>query len=189
LIRSFLAIELPKSIQKKIEDVQTDLKISQADVKWVHPENIHLTLKFFGNIEESRVEPILQAIGGPIQATSPFSVKVQGMGAFPHSKNPRVIWVGLIDGKGILTTFQKELEGTLVRIGFEPEGRPFQPHLTVGRVRTSRGKNDLIGKMEKHRDEEFGCIEAEEVVLFRSELKPTGPIYTPLRKLRLGLGR
>lgn len=189
MIRSFLAIELPKSIQKKIEEVQTDLRISHADVKWVHPENIHLTLKFLGNIEESRVEPILQAIGGPIQATSPFSIKVQGMGAFPHSKNPRVIWVGLMDGERVLTTFQKELEGILAKIGFEPEGRPFQPHLTVGRVRTSRGKNDLVAKMEKHREEEFGSIEAEEVVLFRSELKPTGPIYTALRKLGLGLGR
>jgi 2'-5' RNA ligase len=158
-------------------------------VKWVHPENIHLTLKFFGNIEESRVEPILQAIGGPIQATSPFLIKVQGMGAFPHSKNPRVIWVGLVDREGVLITFQKELEGTLAKIGFEPEGRPFQPHLTIGRVRTSRGKNDLIAKMEKHREEEFGSIEAEEVGFFRSELKPTGPIYTPLRKLRLGLER
>jgi 2'-5' RNA ligase len=156
-------------------------------VKWVHPENIHLTLKFFANIEESRVDPILQTIEDPIQATSRFSIKVQGMGAFPHPKNPRVIWVGLVDGERVLITFQKELEGALAKIGFEPEGRPFQPHLTVGRVRTSRGKTDLIGKMEKHREEEFGHIEVEEIVLFRSELKPTGPIYTPLRKLRLGL--
>jgi 2'-5' RNA ligase len=91
-----------------------------------------------------------------------------------------------MDGEEVLTTFQKELEGTLTKIGFEPEARPFQPHLTVGRVRTSRGKNDLIAKMEKHREEEFGSIEAEEIVLFRSELKPTGPIYTALRKLKLG---
>jgi len=171
---------------KKIEEVQRDLKTSYADVKWVHPEKIHLTLKFFGNIEDSRVDPILKSIGGPVQRTSPFSMKVQGVGAFPHSKNPRVIWMGLMDGKEVLATFQKELEGTLAKIGFEPEGRPFQPHLTLGRVRTSRGKDDLIGKMEKHREEEFGGVEVEEVILFKSELKPTGPIYTPLRKLKLG---
>jgi 2'-5' RNA ligase len=186
LLRSFLAVELPNSIQKKIEEVQRDLKTSHADVKWVYPENIHLTLKFFGNIEESRVDPILQSIGGLIQRTSSFSMKVQGIGAFPHSKNPRVIWMGLMGGKEVLATFQKELEGTLEKIGFEPEGRPFQPHLTLGRVRTSRGKDDLIGKMEKHREEEFGSVEVEEVVFFKSELKPTGPIYTPLKKLRLG---
>jgi 2'-5' RNA ligase len=189
LLRSFLAIELPKSIQKKIEEVQRDLKTSHADVKWVHPENIHLTLKFFGNIEESKVEPILQSIGRLIQKTLPFSMKVQGVGAFPHSKNPRVIWMGLMDGEEVLATVQKELEETLAKIGFEPEDRPFQPHLTLGRVKTSRGKDDLVGKMEKHREEEFGSVEVEEVVLFKSELKPTGAIYTPLRKLRLGLGR
>jgi len=98
--------------------------------------------------------------------------------------------MGLIDGKEVLATFQKELEGTLAKIGFEPpEDRPFQPHLTLGRVKTSRGKDDLIGKMEKHREEEFGDFAVEEVILFKSELKPTGPIYTPLRKLKLGLGR
>jgi 2'-5' RNA ligase len=155
-------------------------------VKWVLPEKIHLTLKFFGNIEESKVDPILQSIGGLIQRTSPFSMKVQGVGAFPHSKNPRVIWMGLMGGKEGLATFQKELEGTLAKIGFDPEDRPFQPHLTLGRVKTSRGKDDLIGKMEKHREEEFGSVEVEEVVLFKSELTPTGPVYTALKKLRLG---
>ena len=189
MIRSFLAIEIPITVLNRIRKVQEDLKSSRIDVRWVNPEKIHLTLKFFGNIEESRIESIVGSIREPVQSTPPFSLQVIGLGAFPHFKNPRVIWVGLIDGKGVLTTFQKELEGTLAKIGFEPEGRPFQPHLTVGRVRTSRGKNDLIGKMEKHREEEFGYVEAEEVVLFRSELKPTGPIYTPLRKSRLGLGR
>jgi 2'-5' RNA ligase len=181
-----LAIELPKTIVKKIEEVQRDLKTSHADVKWVYPENIHLTLKFFGNIEESRVDPILQSIGGLIQRTSPFSMKVQGIGAFPHSKNPRVIWMGLIDGKEVLATIQKELEGTLAKSGFEAEDRPFQPHLTIGRVKTSRGKDDLIGKMEKHREEEFGDFAVEEIVLFKSDLMPSGPVYTALKKLRLG---
>ena len=188
MLRCFLAIELPNAIQKKIEEVQRDLKTSHADVKWVHPENIHLTLKFFGNIEESKVDPILQSIGSLIQRTSPFSLKVQGTGAFPHSKNPRVIWMGLMDGKEILARFQKELEGILAKIGFEPEDRPFQPHLTLGRMKSSRGKDELVGKMEKHREEEFGDVEAEEVVLFQSELRPTGPIYTPLGRLKMGLG-
>jgi 2'-5' RNA ligase len=175
-------------IQKKIEEVQRDLKTSHADVKWVSPENIHLTLKFFGNIEESKVDPILQSIGSLIQRTSPFSMKVQGVGAFPHFKNPRVIWMGLRGGKEVLAMFQKELEGTLAKIGFEPEDRPFQPHLTLGRMKSSRGKDDLVGKMEKHREEEFGNVEVEKVVLFKSDLRPSGPIYTALKELRLGGG-
>jgi 2'-5' RNA ligase len=186
LIRSFLAIEIPREIQKKIEEVQEDLKSSHADVRWVNPEKIHLTLKFFGNIEESKIEPIVTSIGGPIQTTPPFLLKVRGVGAFPHLKNPRVIWMGLVDGKEVLTHFQKQLEEALEKIGFAPEERAFHPHLTLGRMKSSKGREELIGRMEKLKEEEFGNLQIEGVVLFRSDLRPTGPIYTPLKELKLG---
>ena len=134
MIRSFLAIEIPRTILKKIEEVQEDLKSSRADVRWVSPEKIHFTLKFFGNIDESRIDPIVKSIERPIQNTSPFSLKVRGVGAFPHLKNPRVIWMGLVDGKEVLAYFQKQLERELEKIGFEPEERAFHPHLTLGRM-------------------------------------------------------
>jgi 2'-5' RNA ligase len=186
LIRSFLAIEIPGAIQKKIEEVQEDLKSSRADVRWVSPEKIHLTLKFFGNIEESRIDPIVRSIGGPIQTTSSFFLKVRGIGAFPHLKNPRVIWMGLVDEKEILTHFQKQLEEELEKIGFESEERTFHPHLTLGRTRTSKGREELISRIEKHKEEEFGDLQIERMVLFKSDLRPTGPIYTSLRELKLG---
>jgi 2'-5' RNA ligase len=186
LIRSFLAIEIPRAIQKKIEEVQEDLKSSHEDVRWVSPEKIHLTLKFFGNIEESRIEPIIQLIEGPIQTTPSFFLKVRGVGAFPHLKNPRVIWMGLVDGKEVLAYVQKQLERELEKIGFEPEERVFHPHLTLGRMKSSKGKEALVGRMERHQEEEFGDFQVERVVLFKSDLRPTGPIYTPLREVRLG---
>jgi len=186
LIRSFLAIELPKPILRKIEEVQGDFRSTHADVRWVNPEKIHLTLKFFGNIEESRIDPIFKFIGEVIRNTHPFSLKVRGVGAFPSLKNPRVIWMGLVNGKEVLASLQKQIEIQLGKIGFQPEDRPFHPHLTLGRMRSSRGKEELVGRMEKHRDEEFGDFKIERVVLFKSDLKPTGPIYTPLRELRLG---
>jgi 2'-5' RNA ligase len=185
LIRSFLAIEIPREIQKKIEEVEEDLKSSHADVRWVTPEKIHLTLKFFGNIEESKIEPIVRSIEGPIQTTPSFFLKVRGVGAFPHLKNPRVIWMGLVDGKEALTHFQKQLEEALEKIGFESEKRAFHPHLTLGRMRSSKGREELIGRMEKHKEEEFGDLQIERVVLFKSDLRPTGPIYTPLREIKL----
>jgi len=187
LIRSFLAIELPKAILEKIGEVQGDLKSSHADVRWVIPEKIHLTLKFFGNIEEARIEPIITAIEGSIHDTHVFSLGVKGIGAFPNWKNPRVIWMGLIDGKGILISLQKQLETDLERIGFEPEGREFQPHLTLGRVNSSRGKEELIWRMERYREENFGDLVVERVILFKSDLKPTGPIYTTLKEVKLGI--
>jgi len=186
LIRSFLAIELPKPILRKIEEVQGDLRSIHADVRWVNPEKIHLTLKFFGNIEESRIDPIFKSIEEPIQNIPPFSLKVRGVGAFPHLKNPRVIWMGLVDEREILTSFQKQIEIQLEKIGFQPEDRPFHPHLTLGRMKSSRGKEELVGRMERHKEEEFGDLKVERVVLFKSDLKPSGPIYSSLKEMKLG---
>ncbi len=186
MIRAFLAIELPKTVLEKIREVQTEMKLSRADVRWVNPEKIHLTLKFFGNIEEPKVDEIVEGIGETVHKTEPFFLKVRGTGAFPHSKNPRVIWVGLTDERGILVPFQRELERALEKIGFAAEKRPFQPHLTLGRVNSSRGKDELAWRMEKHQEEEFGEFEVKRVVLFKSDLRPTGPIYTALREVKLG---
>ena len=186
MIRSFLAIELPKLILKKIEEVQRDLRSTRADVRWVNPEKIHLTLKFFGNIEESRIDPIFKSIEEPIRNTPPYSIEVKGVGAFPQLRNPRVIWVGLVNGKEILTSFQKQIETQLEKIGFQTENRPFHPHLTLGRMKSSRGREEMVGRMEKHREEEFGDFKVERVILFKSDLKPSGPVYTLLREMKLG---
>jgi RNA 2',3'-cyclic 3'-phosphodiesterase len=186
LIRSFLAIELPKPILRKIEEVQGDLRSTRADVRWVNPEKIHLTLKFFGNIEESRIEPIFKSIEEPIRNTLPFSLEVRGVGAFPHLRNPRVIWMGMVDGREVLVSFQKQIETQLEKIGFQPEDRPFHPHLTLGRMKSSRGKEELVGRMERHKEEEFGDFQVERVILFKSDLKPSGPIYTLLKEIKLG---
>lgn len=186
MLRSFLAIELPEFILNRIGEVQKDLKSFRADVRWVSPEKIHLTLKFFGNIEESEIDPIVKSIEEPVQTTSPIFITVRGMGAFPSLKNPRVIWVGLHDEKKVLISFQDRIERELEKIGYPPEGRPFQPHLTLGRMKSSRGKDDLARGMERHKEEEFGQFQVEKVTLFKSDLKPTGPVYTPLREILLG---
>ena len=186
MIRSFLAIELPESILRKIGEIQESLRSSHADVRWTNPEKIHLTLKFFGNIEESRIDPIFKAIEEPIRNTPPFSIKVRGVGAFPHLRNARVIWIGLLDERETLTSLQKEIEAYLEKIGFQPEDRPFRPHLTLGRVKSGRGRDELAERMEGRGEEEFGDFEVERVVLFKSDLRPSGPIYTPLREMKLG---
>ena len=186
MIRSFLAIELPEAILRKIAEVQKELKLSHADVRWVNPENIHLTLKFFGNIDESRIDPIVKSLEGPIQTTPPFFLSIHGMGSFPHFKNPRVIWMGLLEGKEVLAALQKGMDAELKKIGFEPEERDFHPHLTLGRAKSNRGRDELVGRMEKYREEVFGNFRVERVILFRSDLKPSGPIYTLLRELKLG---
>ena len=186
MLRSFLAIELPELILNRIGEVQKDLKSSRADVRWVSPEKIHLTLKFFGNIEESEIDPIVKSIEEPVRITPSIFITVRGMGAFPGLKNPRVIWVGLHDEKKVLISFQNRIERGLEKIGYPPEDRPFHSHLTLGRMRSNRGKDELAREIERHREEEFGHFQVEKVILFKSDLKPTGPIYTPLREVRLG---
>ncbi len=189
LIRTFLAIELPSSILKRLKEVQQELKTCQADVRWVDPNSIHLTLKFLGNIEEKQMESIVKAVEKSVQRTPFFSLKVQGVGGFPDVRNPRVLWIGLEERGALLSTLQNQLEKELEKIGFKSENRPFHPHLTLGRVKSTRGKACLVEKMGKYKEECFGEFEVERVILFKSELRPAGPIYTPLKEIRLGGSR
>jgi len=94
--------------------------------------------------------------------------------------------MGLVDGREVLILFQKQIETQLEKIGFQPEDRPFHPHLTLGRMKSSRGKKELVGRIEKYREEEFGDFQVERVILFKSDLKPSGPVYTLLREMKLG---
>ena len=186
MIRSFLAIELPAAILRNLEEVQKDLRSSDADVRWVHLDKIHLTLKFFGNIEESQIDSIVKLIEDSVRSTRPFSLRVRGAGAFPNLRNPRVIWVGLVGGEEVLIPLQKQLEASFQKIGFQPEDRPFQPHLTLGRMKSNRGKENLVPRIEKHQDDELGNFQVEQLVLLKSDLRPSGPIYTALREMKLG---
>lgn len=186
MIRSFLAIELPVAIQMQIGKIEEDLKSASADVRWVNPGNVHLTLKFFGNIEESLIDSIMAAVRGPLGTAEPFQLGLRGTGAFPTMRSPRVVWIGLEDGQGRLAPLQKEVDSCLAKIGFEPEGRAFRPHLTLGRVRSNRAREALVKKIDGHRQEALGEFLVEKVVLFRSDLRPTGSIYTPLREAKLG---
>ncbi len=185
-IRSFIAIEIPQALKSRIEELQRELRRTDADVKWVRPEGIHLTLKFLGSIRQEDVERISQALAPVISAWEPFEVRIHGMGGFPSNRNPRVIWVGLERGKGEVHSLQQVLERKLVELSFPPENRPFSPHLTLGRVRSSRGKSALAQVLEKHKETEVGNFRAREVFLFRSELKPSGAVYTKLWDFSMG---
>jgi RNA 2',3'-cyclic 3'-phosphodiesterase len=187
LIRSFLAIELPKVIQDKIGKIQGDLRASSADVRWVAPEKIHITLKFLGDIEESKIDPIADSFREFVYKTPPFFLSVQGTGAFPDVKNPRVVWMGLADEKGVLVFLQRQIETALEKIGFPAESRSFRPHLTLGRVNSNRGKATLAERIERHGADVIGDFEVEAVLLVKSDLRPSGPLYTPLRAIKLGM--
>ena len=182
-IRSFLAIEIDSLIIKKIEEILESLCPSPGDVKWVKPENIHLTLKFFGNIEEADVERIGSQIETVVSKEKPFFLRVRGMGAFPNSHSPKVIWWGIKEDGKKLESIHRKVEEKLEKIGFKSEKRPFSPHLTTGRVRSSRGRKELSEAIKTFSEKDLGSFEVNSLVLFKSGLTPRGAIYSKLKTI------
>jgi 2'-5' RNA ligase len=185
-MRSFVAVEIPTRIRKALGDLEEGLRRSGADVKWVRPESIHLTLKFLGEIDPGRVEEIREAVAGVLGRHEPFEVRVCGVGCFPRMSQPRVVWVGLTGEETRLLSLQGEVEGALERLGFPREERPFRAHLTLGRVRSSKEKDRLAALIQSHLQVDLGEFTVGSVIQFRSELHPTGARYTPLWEASLG---
>ncbi|MFH2219387.1 MAG: RNA 2',3'-cyclic phosphodiesterase [Pseudomonadota bacterium] len=186
-IRTFVAIELPDHVVASIRKVQEGLRSYGFNVKWVRPENIHLTLKFLGDIGTADTKKVGDAIAVSMKEHAPVSLTAKGIGVFPGIKNPRVIWVGITGRQNELLALQNRLENELAGIGFPREKRPFNGHLTLGRVKQKIDPRRLVEAIE-----EFGGFESEpfaagEVVLFKSDLKPTGAVYTKLVSAALNL--
>jgi 2'-5' RNA ligase len=179
-IRSFIAIPLETGVVSRIEQTYKELKSLPADVKWVHPNAIHLTLKFLGNVEEKAVESISRGTQEGIKGFASWTVDVKNVGTFPSLRNPRVVWIGIEDTGGHLVALQNRIEEEMAKLGFEREERKFSPHLTLGRVRSPRGKTELIQYLADERERRFGEMKVDRVVLFKSELRSSGAIYTAL---------
>jgi len=185
-IRSFIAVEVPEPLRAKLDEVQRDLKRTDADVRWVRPESIHLTLKFLGSVTGEELEKLAGVVAPIVSSWVPFEVHLHGLGCFPSTRNPRIVWVGIEQGSVEALSLQKAVENQAADVGFPPETRSFKPHLTLGRVRSSRGKGSLAQTVEDHRDVEIGSFRVNEVYLFKSELKPSGAVYTKLQTFPLG---
>ena len=186
-IRTFLAIEIPGEILDQFERIQYRLGRSMTGViRWAKPESIHLTLKFFGNITERDIRSIRDALEPRARALGPVDLSIGTLGVFPNLNRPRVLWVGVTKGMQELAALQAQVETALEAAGFAREERPFRPHLTIGRMKGERRIDGLDKAVEEHRDFAAGSFTAKEMVLFRSDLKPAGPVYTPLATFNLG---
>lgn len=182
-IRTFLALELPPVIRKKVEILQRRLKqLLRGDVRWTKPDGMHLTLKFFGNISERQIAAVGEGVRDITARTTPLTLQVGSVGAFPSAKRPRVIWLGIEGDAEPLIRLQREIDEKLLDRGFEAEQRPFRPHLTLGRVGTPGGVAGLDELVEQGDEVAAGCFTVRELTLLKSELTPRGAIYTALAR-------
>ena len=184
-MRAFIAIELSEEIRNALFQIQSHLKYSGADVKWVEKDNIHLTLKFLGEISEAKVKEISDILDGIGKETGPFEITLKDIGAFPKIDYPRVIWVGLDKGVKESAELAVKVDEALSKIGFQKESRPFAAHLTIGRVRSPKNKEALKEKVESCQLPPAKPQLISSVILFQSKLTPKGPIYTKLHESQL----
>ena len=188
MIRAFIAVEITPPTIERITALIDQLIPRLSKVRWVGPNNFHLTLKFLGNIDESQIEPIGAALTEALRPFPRLTINVKGLGVFPNPERPRVLWVGLV-GSG-LTLLQSHVESALTPLGIAPDVKTFTPHLTIGRWRQgARTERNLKSELAKWCDHEFGATSAHEVILFQSELKPTGAIYHRLKVITLNSDR
>lgn len=184
-MRAFIAVEISEEVRTEVARLQEKLQTAGADVKWVEPENLHLTLKFLGEIEEGRVPALTEALNFSLRLP-PFTFSLEGVGAFPKMEHPKVLWAGIHEGKDPLIGLARVVETACSGCGFPPEERPFSPHLTIGRVRSPQGLNRLIQKLQSA-EFQGGKTQAGGITLFQSTLGPGGPIYQPLSEIPLKL--
>ncbi len=182
---SFVAIELPEALRHSLVEIIKTLssEIEPHTIRWVRPEGIHLTLKFLGDVDPPKMEKVHHVVQDVVPQFSVFTFSAGGLGCFPNLRRPRVIWVGIHEQSGELKALQAGLEQGFSAQGFQREKRVFHPHLTVGRMRRSarqadhRAVGEALGQME---DFSLGEFRVKEVCLFRSDLRPTGAVYTKL---------
>jgi 2'-5' RNA ligase len=182
-LRLFIALPTPALIRTAMADLVYGLRESQAEVSWDTPDKFHCTLKFLGNTAEPRVPLIADRLAHIARESHPLQITYRTIGAFPALRNPRIFWVGLQEDSGALAHLQERIDDTMTALGFPKEDRAFHPHVTLGRVKGPL--KDLITRLESVTFESKTAVIAD-LELIRSDLRPTGSVYTTVRSFPLG---
>jgi 2'-5' RNA ligase len=183
-MRTFIAIEIPSEIKAALASLQNEMRRAGADVSWTRPENIHLTLKFLGEVDERRIGEIEKVCADMAAEFQPFTLSLNETGVFPNARQPRVLWAGLAGEIEKAVEMQRRLDEGLALIGFEREEKEFHPHLTIGRVKSNKKTREMLSLAGAHQVPALSFVVAE-LVLMKSELHPAGARYTPLAKASL----
>jgi RNA 2',3'-cyclic 3'-phosphodiesterase len=178
IIRTFVCIDIPESIKVRIEKLQHDLRHIDAQISWVKPTNIHLTLKFLGDVPKANIPMVNTAVTHATGCCSPFQVTVGSAGCFPSSRNPSILWIGISRVSEDLLKLRDAIEEQLAQQDFKRETKKFTPHLTIARIRNPRNAGQVADAFMTcgFADESF---QAGEIIVMASHLSPQGSIYTP----------
>jgi 2'-5' RNA ligase len=184
-LRTFIAFELPKTVTDHLRALQVELQTIGMGVRWVRPGNIHLTLRFLGDIRPEDLQAVITALDTAVRGQGPIRLAVKGISVFPGIRKPRVIWAGLTDQVPELMAFQGRLESILNHCGFPREDRPFKAHLTLGRIKGALDAQQLDKLIRRIGESEPLGFQAEQAILFKSDLMPSGALYTRLHSAPL----
>ena len=184
LLRTFIAVEIPPHVQKKIQQETEPLRkaIASSLVRWVPTQNVHLTLKFLGDVSSASVNILTQMLSVEADSCPVFDITMSGLGSFPSLRRPRVLFIG-IQAPAELEALYRGIESACARLGYESEARGFNPHLTIGRIKQDISASDqhkVRHALEETKIDSLGTARVNSVHLYKSELKPTGSVYTQI---------
>ncbi len=183
-IRAFIAVDISPELRAELERTISSLRSDLGGVKWLKPENIHLTLKFLGETDREKIEAIGELLEETARRHSPFTIEVGDLGAFPEMKRPRVIWLG-VERRRELIALAGDIEERLEGFGFEKEKRAFRPHLTLGRVKVPPDSSKLADAFRRIGAVSFVSLDVKMILLLQSTLTPHGAVYQVLSRHRL----
>jgi 2'-5' RNA ligase len=185
-MRTFVALELSEETRANVGRLAAEVAPGMGKVTWVKADRMHLTLKFLGEIEEKAAPRIVERLKEACREAGPISFSVSGVGCFPNPRRAKVVWVGLVGATEPPAELQRRIDDALSGLGFEREGRPFSPHITIGRVRGPIRTERLEEVIRRYAGHEFGSEAIHEIVFMQSQLRPGGPVYTPIARIPLG---
>ncbi len=186
MVRAFIGIDIDEVVRHKLVATQEQLQATGAQLKLVEPPNIHVTMKFLGEVPEDKIGAIAEALKRAAAGTGQFDIRVKGIGVFPNLRYIRVVWAGVAEGRDEIIGLYQKIDREVQPLGFRPE-RDFVPHMTVARVKTPKQKERLAAFVKEMNDAEFGVTRAQAVELKQSTLTPKGPIYSTLARIELSI--
>lgn len=185
-IRTFIAAPLPEEVVNRVAQLCRQIGEIGTGIRWVEPQNMHLTLKFLGDVDENETYRICQSLQQAAGGHHAFQYECQGAGAFPKVERPRTLWVGVGQGRDEIIALQADIDGAMADLGYAPDPKRYLPHLTIGRVKKpGRWLADVSRLICENADFHAGTAPLDEVILYSSELTPEGPIYAPIGRSSL----